>query len=71
MAGPADPLERLWGLSVSKATLERGSGSCPVAAPEGGPPRVQRGHGLVAFTVVPRAPNFSALRRVSSKADRA
>ena len=40
MAGPADPLERLWGLSVSKATLERGSGSCPVAAPEGGPPRV-------------------------------
>ena len=69
MAGPADSLERLRGLSVSEATLERGSGSRPVAAPEGGPPRVQRRQGLVALTVVPRAPNFSALRRVSSKAD--
>ena len=28
-------------------------------------------HGLYAFTVVPRAPNFSALRRVSSNAERA
>jgi hypothetical protein len=28
-------------------------------------------HFLKAFTVVPRAPYFSALRRVSSKADRA
>jgi hypothetical protein len=27
--------------------------------------------GLYAFTVVPRAPNFSALRRVSSEAERA
>jgi len=71
MAGPADPLERLWGLSVSKATLERGSGSRPVAAPESSPAGIQRRHGLVALTVVPRAPNFSALRRVSSKADRA
>ena len=43
----------------------------PVAAPEGDPPHVHRRHGLVALTVVPRAPNFSALRRVSSKADRA
>jgi hypothetical protein len=71
MAGPTDPFERLWGLAVSKATLERGSGSRPVAAPEGGPPRVECRHGLIALTVVPRAPNFSALRRVSSKVDRA
>jgi hypothetical protein len=70
MAGPADPFERLWGLSVSKAPLERGSGSRPVAAPESSPAGIQR-HGLVALTVVPRAPNFSALRRVSSKVDRA
>jgi hypothetical protein len=27
--------------------------------------------GLYAFTVVPRAPNFCALRRVSSKVERA
>jgi hypothetical protein len=71
MAGPADPLERLRRVALGEGALERGAGFRPVAASEGGPPRVQRRHGLVALTVVPRAPNFSALRRVSSKADRA